>query len=265
MSLLCHGVYSLLYCRWRNNRVGILSDAQFQTAKVIALLTIPLFFPGNAMKPWFVPLQPNVASRMGELKDELKQHQPAVAAARAPGEAISVTALHHEAVPAHLEIRKEVAVAPVSHAPPPPAAAAASVPAHPLRFEADIDQGIDDQEEEKEIKEHDLQWEMHQWFSPAAPQLKWNDAKSQPAFTWKRDEDKYPRLSLLARRFLCILPTSAPSERVWSGFGHIINKQSTHIDSTIASQTMYLRYNHDLTKEVPVRAESQRRAETILT
>ena len=35
-------------------------------------------------------------------------------------------------------------------------------------------------------------------------------------------EQRFPLLSLLARRLLCILPTYASSELVWSGFGHII-------------------------------------------
>ena len=88
------------------------------------------------------------------------------------------------------------------------------------------------------------------------PQLAWNDPNSQPSVLWRKDEKTFPRLALLARRFLSILPTSAPSERVWSGFGHIITKQSATIDSTIASQTLYLRYNRDLVDRIPAGSES---------
>ena len=82
------------------------------------------------------------------------------------------------------------------------------------------------------------------------PRTEMKHAESQPAVNWKIDEVVFPRLALLARRFLCILPTSAPSERVWSGMGHIVTKHSTTIDSTIAAQKMYLRYNFDIAKRV---------------
>ena len=58
--------------------------------------------------------------------------------------------------------------------------------------------------------------------------------------------------SLLARRFLCILLSSAPSERVWSGFGHVIDRTSTTIDSTLAAQIMFLRANQDLLDRIPL-------------
>ena len=106
-------------------------------------------------------------------------------------------------------------------------------------------------EEKKEVKEErDVQWELTHWFSPAAPFLPWYDPQSQPDVQWKALESEFPRLALLARRFLSIPPTSAPSERVWSRFGHVISKQSSTIDSTIAAQIMFLRDNEQLLKSV---------------
>ena len=106
-------------------------------------------------------------------------------------------------------------------------------------------------EEKKEVKEErDVQWELAHWFSPAAPFLPWYAPQSQPDVQWKALEPEFPRLALLARRFLSIPPTSAPSERVWSRFGRVISKQSSTIDSTIAAQIMFLRDNDHLLKSV---------------
>ena len=106
-------------------------------------------------------------------------------------------------------------------------------------------------EEKKEVKEErDVQWELAHWFSHDAPFLPWYAPQSQPDVQWKALESEFPRLALLARRFLSISPTSAPSERVWSRFGRVISKQSSTIDSTIAAQIMFLRDNEDLLKSI---------------
>jgi hypothetical protein len=80
----------------------------------------------------------------------------------------------------------------------------------------------------------------------------WDNADSQPGIQWSKLYLTFPRLSMLARRFLCILPSSAPSERVWSGFGHIIDKNSSTIDSTLAAQIMFLRANKDMLESIPL-------------
>ena len=107
-----------------------------------------------------------------------------------------------------------------------------------------------DFKEGKEEGTHDIEWEMRHWFDRTAPNLKW--AESTPDKTWPDLAATFPCLCLLARRFLCIVPTSAPSERVWLGFGHVITDQSSTIDSNIAMQTAFLRYNRDLIPAIPL-------------
>jgi hypothetical protein len=224
------------HVRWRLNRPNVLTEAQFQAAKDIGINTISRFFPNNRDTPVFVALQPNVAVKLKELEDELRDKLPYPADEKAEGE------------PAAKRVHVDAAPLPPPPPPPPPAPPLHPPPPHPL---LDMDGGMEFKEVKEEI--HDVQWELRNWFSPAqTEQLKWSEPQSQPSVKWKEDEKKFPRLSLLARRFLCILPTSAPSERVWSGFGHIITSHSSTIDSTTAAQKMYLKHNHDLLDQVPL-------------
>ena len=107
-----------------------------------------------------------------------------------------------------------------------------------------------DFKEGKEEGAHDIEWEMRHWFDRTAPSLRW--AESTPDKTWPDLSATFPRLCLLARRFLCIVPTCAPSERVWSGCGHVITDQSSTIDSNIAIQAAFLRFNRDLIPAIPL-------------
>lgn len=255
-SCICHCCLLEFECRWRHNRPGVLTDTQYQEAKEIALSYIPRFFPGNTTKPVFVPLTANVATKLNDIQEELKDGHPPPAADEkvpgAPAEEADHPRPHDPEIEAeHHAKRARAAESALGSAPGPSPARPPALP-----FQLDVDAGIDVKEEGEE-KDHDLQWELRNWFSPASPSLLWNDPASQPSVTWKRDQVMFPRLSLLARRFLCVLPTSAPSERVWSCFGHIISKQSASIDSTIAAQTMFLRYNHDIVDQIPPGSESQ--------
>ena len=47
------------------------------------------------------------------------------------------------------------------------------------------------------------------------------DKEADPLVWWKENQGHYPRLSMLARKYLCITATSSPSERVFSTGGDI--------------------------------------------
>jgi hypothetical protein len=220
-------------CSWCRPRPGILNDAQYAAAKAIFLQVVPLFFPDDRLTPVFVALSANVQTSLDEMKQELQEKF-------APHYA------HHdeeEIKEPERKVRAIEAPAPVPDLVPPPVLA-------PHAGIFDFDVGMDFKDEKKEEKTG-IHWELRHWFDDAN-ELKWEDPNSQPSVRWREDEKVFPRLALLARRFLCVLPTSAPSERVWSGFGHVISRNSSTIDSTIAAQIMYLRYNFHLTKQVPI-------------
>jgi hAT family C-terminal dimerisation region len=189
-------------------------------------------------RPVFVPMQPLVELKIDELQKELDDifpHSP-----HPPGEAAA-------AAPPPVEIKKQ-------EQGPPPAKRFCSAGRPPIPSalptpNIDMDAGVDIKQEEEDEKGHDVGWELQRWFGgPGGSGLSW---KTDPTSAWSALEQRFPLLSLLARRFLCILPTSASSERARSGFGHIIGPHSTTIDSVRAAQMMFLRYNHDLVDRVP--------------
>ena len=222
--------------RWRVNCMVKLTADQWNRAKYMFLQSVPQFFPNNCMLPVFVPLHDHVLTKLKELQHEIDDlNQPALSAESADADRV---VHNHPRHPADLQVEQ---MQPhkkrrhIDHGEPPA---------------IDMD-GEMQVEEKKEVKEErDVQWELAHWFSPAAPFLPWYAPQSQPDVQWKALESEFPRLALLARRFLSIPPTSAPSERVWSRFGRVISKQSSTIDSTIAAQIMFLCDNEDLLNSI---------------
>ena len=218
-------------CRWRVPRDAILTPAQWADAKKIFLDILPQFFPqASQIIPSFVPLENDVRIRMDDMLQEEKGHNPA-AAAIAPAAAA--------AVPAPAAAASALGT---------PAAGAANAPV--------LDMDGDQKEEQVEEAEKDkyIAWEANAWFSAehGARFLNWYAQDSQPRTQWRQLQGTFPRLAVLARRFLCVLPSSAPTERIWSQFGHAIDNTSSTIDSTLASQIMFLRANKSLLDAVDI-------------
>ena len=232
-------------CRWRVHRAVKLTDDQWNRVKALFLRFVPQFFPNNCMLPVFVPLNGNVIAKLEELQQEIDelQHAPAAADDAAaevpppPPAAPPARDVHnHPRPPPH--VQDEQSQKKRRHVD------------HGRRPVIDMDGDMQVEEKQEAKEERDVQWELAHWFSHAAPFLPWYAPQSQPDVQWKALEPEFPRLALLARRFLSIPPTSAPSERVWSRFGRVISKQSSTIDSTIAAQIMFLRDNVRLLKSV---------------
>lgn len=229
-----------------------LTANQWNIVKALFWQYVPQFFPNKCLLPVFIPLNGNVLTKLEDLqqeKEELEQPAPPAASAAVPPLLPYAAPARDEYNHPHPDIQdqeqpqnKRRRVEDCQ----PPAASAAAASAHAI----DMDGAMHVEEKKEAKEERDVQWELTHWFSHDAPFLPWYAPQSQPDVQWKVLEPEFPLLALLARRFLSISPTSAPSERVWSRFSRVISKQSSTIDSTIAAQIMFLRDNELLLKRV---------------
>jgi hypothetical protein len=53
---------------WDHNRINVLTDEQYDTAKSVFMHYAPLFFPNASKYPSFVPMQPEINLHSAELK-----------------------------------------------------------------------------------------------------------------------------------------------------------------------------------------------------
>lgn len=59
-----------------------------------------------------------------------------------------------------------------------------------------------------------------------------NTDDEDPISWWKQNSTKYPRLSVLARRYLAIPATSVPLEKIFSSAGLILTKLCSRLSSS---------------------------------
>jgi zinc finger BED domain-containing protein 1 (E3 SUMO-protein ligase ZBED1) len=81
---------------------------------------------------------------------------------------------------------------------------------------------------------------------PACPlfQLSTDDpVMLNPLGWWREHQHEYPRLAALARRFLCITPTSVPCERAFSKAGWIVNKRRCALSDGNVSGLLFASFN----------------------
>ena len=70
-------------------------------------------------------------------------------------------------------------------------------------------------------------------------------ANSCPLMWWKSNASRFPCLSVLARRFLAVQATSAPSERIFSQAQLIISSKRTSLNPEMAGKLFYVGQNID--------------------
>ena len=73
-------------------------------------------------------------------------------------------------------------------------------------------------------------------------------ADTEPLCWWKMNASRYPFLSILTRKFLCIPATSVPSERIFSAAGHIVSKLRASLSPDNVDGLLFLRQNAELIK-----------------
>ena len=64
-----------------------------------------------------------------------------------------------------------------------------------------------------------------------------------PLDWWRNNEQRFPLLSVLARKYLCIPSTSVPSERVFSIAGHIVNAKRASLIPDNVNMLVFLSQN----------------------
>jgi hypothetical protein len=67
----------------------------------------------------------------------------------------------------------------------------------------------------------------------------WNN----PLEWWKSHEESFPTLSILAKKFLAIQGSSAPSERIFSQASLLISAKRTSMDPHIAGKALFVKQN----------------------
>jgi len=72
---------------------------------------------------------------------------------------------------------------------------------------------------------------------------------SDPLDWWKIHETKFPNLGVLARKFLAIQASSAPSERIFSQASLLISDKRTRLDPKIAGKALFVKQNWESFEE----------------
>lgn len=60
---------------------------------------------------------------------------------------------------------------------------------------------------------------------------------------WKKNEIYYPRLSVLAKKYLTIPASSVPAERVFSLAGHLVNKKRARLNPSNIDNIIFMNKN----------------------
>jgi len=66
---------------------------------------------------------------------------------------------------------------------------------------------------------------------------------TNPLLWWKANELKYPILSKLSQRYLCVPATSVASERVFSSGGDLVSTQRSCLHSENVGKLPFLKKN----------------------
>lgn len=73
------------------------------------------------------------------------------------------------------------------------------------------------------------------------------DSESEPLDWWRLNEHNFPRLSQLAKKYLCIPATSTPSERIFSTGGNIVTCTRAALKPEKVNQLVFLAQNLEST------------------
>lgn len=67
--------------------------------------------------------------------------------------------------------------------------------------------------------------------------------EGNPLIWWSQHCHRYPSLSVIAKKYLCIPATSVPSERVFSTAGDVVTAQRSPLKSEYVDRLIFLKKN----------------------
>lgn len=67
--------------------------------------------------------------------------------------------------------------------------------------------------------------------------------QDDPLKWWKENSFRFPKLSVLAKHYLCIPASSVPSERVFSKAGELVNDRRASLKPNIVDKLIFLNKN----------------------
>lgn len=71
-------------------------------------------------------------------------------------------------------------------------------------------------------------------------------ARENPLVWWRKNSSRFPTLAFLAKRYLCIPASSAPSERVFSKVGIVLGKRRGRLAVERTEQLVFLQHNYEM-------------------
>lgn len=76
------------------------------------------------------------------------------------------------------------------------------------------------------------------------------DSNANPLSWWRDNQSRFPLLSKVARKYMCICATSTPSERVFSAAGNIVTPMRSSLKPHKVNMLVFLARNKDMITEV---------------
>jgi hypothetical protein len=80
---------------------------------------------------------------------------------------------------------------------------------------------------------------------------------SDPLLWWKQKQFQFPILSCLARKYLCIPATEAPSERIFSTASLLLSKFRNRMDPDLAGRMIFIKKNFEWYEEFLQKASEE--------
>lgn len=108
-------------------------------------------------------------------------------------------------------------------------------------MDSDSDESSSDKEHSQEREDDMLRKEVEMYFDQESGRKK--EKNFSPLQWWKKNEERFPNIALLARSYLAVPATSTPSERLFSAAGNIVSKKRASLTPAHVDMLTFLHFN----------------------